>query len=170
MKLDIHDHPEGTIPEISGDEVIPMLASEIGEEVAAALIDCKIFQGNSDQPATIFDCEAGSTLVAVRTPDGRKRSFALRGAALLPTQSLVAVIDTYHGQRGINEETSSEGHPGSSVLSRKSRPRISTFFWLPFDQHARVKLQYWRLGRCAICRSCRSIARQTRLLLSLKLG
>ena len=109
MKLDIHDHPEhdhpeGAIPEISGDEVIPMLASEIGKEVAAALIDCKIFQGNSDQPATIVDCDLGSTVVAVRTPDGRARSFALRGAALLPTQSLTAAIDTYHGQRVKNEE------------------------------------------------------------------
>ena len=95
MNLDIRDFSDGAIAEISGDGIVPMLASEIGKEVAAALIDCKIYQGNSDQPATIIDCDAGSTIVAVRSSDGRKRSFALRGAELLPTQSLVAVIDTY---------------------------------------------------------------------------
>lgn len=104
MTPHIYDYSEGTIPEISGDEIVPMLASEIGTEVAAALISCKIFQGVSDQPAMIIGCEAGGTVVAVRVPDGRERSFALQGAALLLTPSMAAAVEKFQGQRAKIEE------------------------------------------------------------------
>lgn len=81
-----------------------MLASEIGTEVAAALIDCKIFQGDADEPATIVECEAGATVVAVRVSDGRKRSFALRGAVLVETPSIAAAVERFQKQQAKMQE------------------------------------------------------------------
>lgn len=90
--------------EISGDAIARMLTGTAGGDVALALIGCGIYQGDLEEPATILDCEAGSSIVSVRVPDGRKRSFSLKGATVVLTSSLLDAIGKWQEVQATAEQ------------------------------------------------------------------
>lgn len=95
--------------EISGDAIAIMLTGTAGGDVALALIGCGIYQGDLEEPATILDCEAGSSIVSVRVPDGRRRSFSLIGATVVLTASLLDAIGKWQEvQAAAQQATRSE--------------------------------------------------------------
>ena len=95
--------------EISGDAIAIMLTGTAGGDVALALIGCGIYQGDLEEPATILDCEAGSSIVSVRVPDGRSRSFSLIGATVVLTASLLDAIGKWQEvQAAAQQATRSE--------------------------------------------------------------
>lgn len=66
------------VPEISGDKVFEMLKSELGPQIASALVNCRFYKLDPDDPGTIKECDQHSGRLRVLGTNGVMRTFALK--------------------------------------------------------------------------------------------
>ncbi|KPF64275.1 hypothetical protein [Porphyrobacter sp. AAP60] len=93
----------GDCEEISGEAVASWLSEEIGAELADALVGCRFYRQDPEDPVTILHCDRDSHLLTVRDTSGRRRNFALNGGFVYFDPRLAPVFQKKQNLRAESE-------------------------------------------------------------------